>query len=143
MKHYPLSSVCLALASAWLLSQPAASSQNAVSFNLCRDLAMTPNDLAGAETRVGNWNNLKDVKTDSSTTLNTVNDHSGKPVSGMTVTVTGGSSAFNTNMVDWDQSGGDNDVKMFNGTFDQDEGTPTTIVVTNIPYEIRRLLLSS
>jgi hypothetical protein len=109
---------------------------NAVGFNVCKSLEMRPTDLAGAEARHGNWNNLDDVKVGAPVTLTHVVDRDGKAVPNLTVTISAGSPASNANTFDGKTDAGatTNDTRLYNGVFDQKEGAPTTITISGIPF---------
>jgi len=102
---------------------------NTISFNICKDVEMRPSDLAGAESRVGNWNNIKDLQKGTSVTLGKVLDKSGAVVPGMKVAMKGGNGARS-----FDGWGEINDEMMFRGLYDQFDGEPTTIEITGVPY---------
>jgi len=109
---------------------------NVLSFHLDKQIGMGPGDLAGAESRVGHWNNISGVTQGATTTLAQVQDENGQNVPGVTVTVTGGSSSYGSNSFDAskDPATTSNDTRLYNGMFDQNEGAPTTVQVTGIPF---------
>jgi hypothetical protein len=109
---------------------------NAIGFNIYKNLEMRPQDLAGAEVRQGIWNNLREVKANTPLTLNAVMDKDGKVVPNLSFTITGGSTAFNTNTFDdkTDANATANDTRLYNGVFDQNQGQATTITFTGIPF---------
>jgi hypothetical protein len=109
---------------------------SAIGFNIYKSLEMRASDLAGAEARVGNWNNIREVAVGAPVTLSTVVDKDGKVVPGMTVTISGGSTANATNTFDdkADASATSHDSRMYNGVFDQDQGNATTLEITGIRF---------
>lgn len=115
-------------------AREAEAAPNAVSFNICKALGMRPSDLAGAEARVGHWNNIRDLGRDSTVVLDNVLDKSGRLVPGMTVAVIGGATPQGSFDYSSDEKASENDARLFNGLFDADQGRPTVIKVKNIPY---------
>jgi hypothetical protein len=110
--------------------QAAAAAPNTISFHICKSVEMKPGDLAGADARVGNWNNIKGLTRDTTVTLDQIIDKSGKAVPGVTLKITGGNSASGA----FDHEPGVNDDQLFSGIYDQFDGAPTRIELSGIPY---------
>lgn len=114
----------------------------AVSFSIQAGNPMLFTDLAGAPgVRVGYWNNIAGLLASLNTVVlgpNAVVDSTGKVISAMSVSVTGGSSTAGSSSRGT-QSG--NESTMFNGVYDQFNGTPGAILVTNIPFAVYDLYL--
>jgi hypothetical protein len=116
--------------------QAAKDAPPALGLNVCKSVGMRPEDLAGAEVRVGNWNNFANIKANSTVELASLVDKDGKPVPGASARVIFGSSPGPSGAFDADtgKPGPANDARLFNGLFDGDERGPTVLEVTGIPY---------
>jgi hypothetical protein len=110
----------------------------AVSVNIQSGRGMTFTDLAGAPgVRVGYWNNVTGLTGGGNTVVlatNSMVEASGKVVSGLSVSVTGGTSTAAGISTRGTQS--TNESVMFYGVYDQFNGTSGTIRVSGIPFSV-------
>jgi hypothetical protein len=111
-----------------------AQAQTIISVSFSKEVRMTTADSAGAETaRTANWNSLE-VKANTENPLAPIMDNTGKPISGLTLSVFGGASAGDLGTFNQKRETLQNDEALFNGCYDQNEGTPTRITLSGIPF---------
>lgn len=132
----PVETVATPAATVALLPLTAANFGRALSFNFAKNLAMEDDDLGGEVVRVAHWNNLLAVQQTNETTLDAVADSNGQTVPRLHVSVVGGATSYNNNSFDAKSTArdSDNDSRLFNGAYDQNDGTPTSIEISGIPY---------
>lgn len=107
-----------------------------ISFNFAQNLGLAPTDLAGATLPVSHWNNVLGLN--SGTTIQIrkdIVDSNGNAVP-LSMTITGGATAPGHSTIDFkpDEAATSGAARLFNGVYDQTEGTPTTITIFGIPF---------
>lgn len=105
-----------------------------VHFKRSADTGMKASDLAGVK-RVSGWNNVNGPVSSPATPTQTASnllDHTGATVSGLALSITGGS-GYNTVLIN-SSTTVTNEAALFAHAVDQREGTAGTFSVTGIPY---------